>query len=470
MRTRDTFDALTSLAALMADAITIYAGIGIATWIRFQSGWIPMMHDAHPPAQLYLFGAGVATMVFLFIFHSMDLYKRPQMGTYIDKIPRLVRATAWSIFLAVGLAFAVRTNPPFSRITVVIAFFSVLFLLLIQRYILFLIEKHLIIRYKRHAHALIIGTDAMALRLRNGLEHEPHLQTDIIGYLSMQSDESTPIAVPNDQIIGSMDQLSAIIESQQIDMVLLADSSIPRQHLVTLMIECERRLIDFFLIPDIFRVLTSGVLVQTIDGIPVIGTSQWPLDHFWNRLRKRAEDLVGSLIGLLISAPIIAVAAVLTKWTSPGPVFYKQVRCGENGIEFGLYKLRTMAVDAEKDTGPVMTTPGDERRTPVGSFLRRYNLDELPQFLNVLKGEMSLVGPRPERPYFVEQFREDISRYMWRHRSKPGMTGWAQVNGLRGQSSLKDRIKYDLYYLENWSFSLDFKILIRTFSAQENAY
>jgi len=470
MRTRDTFDALTSLVAILADALTIYAGIGIATWIRFKSGWLPMRHDAFPPARLYIFGAGIATLLFLFIFRNMDLYKRPQMGTFIDKIPRLVRATAWSIFLAVSLAFAIQTEPPFSRLTVVISFFSVLFLLVLQRYVLFRIENKLIGRFKRPSNALIIGTDTMALRLRKGLEKETHLQANILGFLRMQSVIDSPVAVPENQIIGTLDELASLFDENNIDMVLLADSSIPRHQLVSLMIECERRLILFFLVPDIFRVLTSGVLVQTIDGIPVIGTSQWPLDHFWNRARKRAEDIVGALIGLLLSTPVIALAAVFTKLTSPGPVFYKQTRCGEHGKEFELYKLRTMSVDAEKHTGPVMTTPDDERRTRIGPFLRHYNLDELPQFWNVLKGDMSLVGPRPERPHFVEQFREDISRYMWRHRSKPGMTGWAQVNGLRGQSSLKDRIKYDLYYLENWSFSLDFKILIRTFSASENAY
>jgi len=146
------------------------------------------------------------------------------------------------------------------------------------------------------------------------------------------------------------------------------------------------------------------------------------------------------------------------------------VRCGEGGREFTIYKLRTMTEDAEDDTGPIWALPDDPRRTQIGAFLRRHNLDELPQFWNVLKGDMSLVGPRPERPHFVEQFKEDISRYMWRHASKPGMTGWAQVNGLRGNTSISERIKYDLYYLENWSLAFDFKIIVRTFFSRENAY
>ena len=156
--------------------------------------------------------------------------------------------------------------------------------------------------------------------------------------------------------------------------------------------------------------------------------------------------------------------------TSPGPAFYTQERCGENGRPFTIYKLRSMRADAEAETGPVWATEDDPRRTAFGSFVRRYNVDELPQLWNVLRGDMSLVGPRPERPHFVEKFKEDISRYMWRHVSKPGMTGWAQINGLRGNTSIEERIKYDLYYLENWSLAFDFKILVRTFFARHNAY
>ncbi|MFH0953021.1 MAG: exopolysaccharide biosynthesis polyprenyl glycosylphosphotransferase, partial [Verrucomicrobiota bacterium] len=209
---------------------------------------------------------------------------------------------------------------------------------------------------------------------------------------------------------------------------------------------------------------------QTIDEIPLLGVGKWPLDYFWNRAAKRLEDVTGALIGLVLAAPVIAVAAVAVKSSSRGPVFYRQERCGEGGTLFTIYKLRTMKESAEEETGPVWAAKDDPRRTRVGSFLRAHNIDELPQFWNVLKGEMSLVGPRPERPHFVEQFKDDISRYMWRHVSKPGMTGWAQVNGLRGNTDIRERIKYDLYYLENWSLAFDFKIFVKTFFSRENAY
>jgi exopolysaccharide biosynthesis polyprenyl glycosylphosphotransferase len=240
--------------------------------------------------------------------------------------------------------------------------------------------------------------------------------------------------------------------------------------MMDILLLCERHLIAFNMVPDLFHVLTTSMDVQSLDDIPLLGLGRWPLDHFWNRALKRACDVAGAAVGLVVAAPVMLAAAAAIKRDSPGPIFYHQERCGEKGRTFRLHKLRTMAADAESRTGPVFAAEDDPRRTRVGGFLRRYNLDELPQLWNVLRGEMSLVGPRPERPHFVEQFKEEISRYMWRHVSKPGLTGWAQVNGLRGNTSIEERVKYDLYYLEHWSLAFDLKILLRTAFARENAY
>jgi len=210
--------------------------------------------------------------------------------------------------------------------------------------------------------------------------------------------------------------------------------------------------------------------VQSLDDIPLLGLKRWPLEVFWNRAMKRSVDIVGGLLGLLVSLPVLAVVAVFIKRDSPGPVFFRQERCGERGKRFMICKLRTMPENAEKESGPVFAIENDPRRTSVGGVLRKLNLDELPQFWNVLAGDMSLVGPRPERPHFVEQFKTEIARYMWRHVSRPGLTGWAQVNGLRGDTSIEERIKYDLYYLENWSLAFDLKILLKTLLARRNAY
>ena len=469
MRTRDTFDAGCSLLAVAADALAFFAGFMLAVWVRFDSGWIPLVGEGLPPRLMYVYGGGVATLLCLFIFRALELYRRPQSGRFEDKIPRLVRASGWSILLATALAFIIRTEPPFSRVVTVLAFFSATFLVVLERYILFRLELH----WARHRdeinRVLVIGTDAVALRLKEALRHEPRLRCRVTGFLATGDAASDP-AIPPDLILGAVGDLEKFIERGEVDQVILADTSLSHQRMTEIILHCERGMVHFQLVPDLFAVLTSRVQVQHVGDVPLLSVRKWPLDYFWNRVLKRGEDILGSLAGLFLAAPVIAVASVFIKRSSPGPVFYRQERCGEGGRRFSLFKLRTMRENAEERTGPVWAREDDPRRTRAGAFLRRYNLDELPQFWNVLKGDMSLVGPRPERPVFVEQFKEDVGRYMWRHVHKPGVTGWAQVNGLRGNTSIQDRIQYDLYYLENWSLALDFKILLKTFTARKNAY
>ncbi len=469
MRRRDRFDAITSALAVLADGAAILGGFMLAVWIRFDSGWLEIPRGL-PPRHLYFYAAGVVTLLFLFIFRSLELYERPQYGHFIDKIPRLVRACGLGILLATALAFAIQIDPPFSRLATGIAFLTVTFFVIVERNILFQLERHWAKHQATKRRVILLGVGPVAARLQAALEGEPRRRARIAHFVRLNGETSDP-SLPTNRIVDSLDQLPGLFADNNMDTVVLTQSStLSHEQVVDIILQCERHVADFFLVPDLYRLLTSQVDMQNIGDVPLLGVGKWPLDYFWNRALKRTEDIVGSLIGLVLSAPVIAVAAVFIKHSSPGPVFYRQERCGEKGRVFNLYKLRTMPVDAEEQTGPVWTSPDDPRRTAVGSFLRRFNLDELPQFWNVLEGDMSLVGPRPERPHFVDQFKEDINRYMSRHVSRPGITGWAQVNGLRGQTDLKKRIEYDLWYLENWSLSLDFKILARTFTARKNAY
>lgn len=470
MRKKDTSDVLTSVAAALADACAVLGGFIAATWIRFDSGWIPLRHDR--PDQLYptyLAGASLATLLYLFVFRSMQLFVRPQMGSFASKIPRLIKAMTVGILLTVVLAFAFQNEADLSRAAIAVAFFTISFLVLLERYVLFRIEWNLARHSRKTNRVLILGSDSVAAHVGRTLEKEPMFRSQVVGFA--RTDLSEPARdIPADRILGAVGELNALIESGSIDQVILTNSTLGHERILDVIMLCERNLITFNMVPDLFRIMTSNVDVQSLDDIPLLGIGRWPLDFFWNRVLKRMTDIVGATVGLVVSAPIIAIAAVFIKGSSPGPIFFHQERCGENGKTFSLYKLRTMRVNAEEDTGPVWAKEDDTRRTAVGAFMRRHNLDELPQLWNVLKGEMSLVGPRPERPHFVERFRVDISRYMWRHVSKPGLTGWAQVNGLRGNTSIEERIKYDLYYLENWSPALDVKILLMTFFARENAY
>jgi exopolysaccharide biosynthesis polyprenyl glycosylphosphotransferase len=469
VRTKDTMDALASGLAVVADAAAIFAGFLIATWIRFDTGLFPV--ESLPPSLYFMYGWGsaLATIIFLFIFRTLGLYVRPQLGRFPSKIPRLIRATGLGLLLATALAFAVRTDPPFSRLTMAVSFFTIAFLVVLERYILFRVEIQMARKGGRQNRVLIVGTDAVATHLKRALAREPRLRSKVVGFVRTDGPEADESIDPA-SIKGHVRDLEAILDANPVDQLIVTDNLLGHQRVVEIILACEQNLISFNMVPDMFRIMTGSMDMQLVDDIPLLGVSRWPLDYFWNRLLKRMEDVVGSTIGLLLFGPVIFLAALLVKRSSPGPVFYRQERCGESGRPFTIFKLRTMNNDAESDSGPVWAEPNDPRRTRIGASLRRHNLDELPQLWNVLKGEMSLVGPRPERPHFVEKFKDDIDRYMWRHVSKPGMTGWAQVNGLRGNTSIEERIKYDLYYLENWSLSFDFKILLRTIAANRNAY
>jgi exopolysaccharide biosynthesis polyprenyl glycosylphosphotransferase len=244
----------------------------------------------------------------------------------------------------------------------------------------------------------------------------------------------------------------------------------PRRRITAMILEAEKRLISFKIVADLLDIMVQQFELESIDGLNLIKIKESPLNYAYNRFLKRMMDIIGSLLGIILLSPIFFIISILIKLTSKGPVFFSQERVSEGGKTFKIYKFRTMYHNAEKDTGPVFARPNDQRCTKIGKFLRRYNLDELPQLFNVLKGEMSLVGPRPERPHFVNQFKEEIPRYMSRHHIKSGITGWAQVNGLRQNSSIEERIKYDLYYLENWSLWFDLKIILMSIFATKNAY
>jgi exopolysaccharide biosynthesis polyprenyl glycosylphosphotransferase len=367
------------------------------------------------------------------------------------------------------LAFAVKNEADLSRGVMGLALPIVTVFVLLERYILYRIEWNLARHSRARNHVLIIGTDGVAAHLRRTLKREAMLRATVVGFLRADAGEADPAIAPGD-ILGTLDELEAVMEARRVNQVILTAVDVDHARIVQTILLCERHLATFNMVPDLFRIMTSSMDVQSLDDIPLLGISPWPLDRFGNRLLKRIEDLVGGTVGLVVAAPVIAAASAAVKLTSPGPVFFRQERCGEDGRRFTILKLRTMRTDAEAGTGPVFAAETDPRTTRVGAFLRRHNLDELPQLWNVLCGDMSLVGPRPERPHFVEQFKEDVDRYMWRHVSKPGMTGWAQVNGLRGNTSISERVKYDLYYLENWSLAFDFKILVKTLFARENAY
>jgi exopolysaccharide biosynthesis polyprenyl glycosylphosphotransferase len=250
---------------------------------------------------------------------------------------------------------------------------------------------------------------------------------------------------------------------------VMADMSVPSGETLGLVNLCEKEMVEFKIIPNCFQILLSGLHLETMSGVPVLGLSRLPLDNPFNLAAKEALDLIGGIVGLILSAPIITVFGYLVHRESPGPIFYYQTRLGRDGRHFKIIKIRSMRLDAEASGKAGWSTKNDPRRLRIGSFMRRWNIDELPQFWNVVKGDMSLVGPRPERPELIVDFKEAIPHYNARHSVKPGITGWAQINGFRGDTDLRERIRCDLHYIESWSLVLDIQILFRTLLTRKNA-
>jgi exopolysaccharide biosynthesis polyprenyl glycosylphosphotransferase len=275
------------------------------------------------------------------------------------------------------------------------------------------------------------------------------------------------------QGVKRIESFRAIRRSLQplaVDVVLVADGNVPVEHWETLASLCEKELIQFKVVPSYFSILVSGLYLETLSGIPILGLSRLPLDRMFNKLVKRLLDIGGATVGLLLSAPLIAIFGALVYIESPGPILYRQRRIGRNGKIFHMLKIRSMRLDAEKDGKVGWSTKDDPRRLRVGAFMRKWNIDEIPQFWNVLKGEMSLVGPRPERPELIRNFKDEIPHYNARHTVKPGITGWAQVNGLRGDTDLTERISHDLYYVEHWNVLFDIQLMFMTILKNKNAH
>ncbi|MDX1994313.1 MAG: undecaprenyl-phosphate glucose phosphotransferase [bacterium] len=305
---------------------------------------------------------------------------------------------------------------------------------------------------------LLVGTSRIARDIAQKIKDQPELGYNIVGVVSGEvKPKGQMLGIP---ILGLYHDLPALIDLYNIEQVIIALPEVRRAELVELVTLCQRGRVDIKVYPDIFAYMTGDMNVDDLNGIPLLTVRDIAL-RGWKLSLKRGLDFFGSLTGLVLLSPLMLLTAILIRLESRGPVFYTQVRMGLDGRPFPMIKFRSMRPDAEAN-GPGWTVENDPRVTRIGRFMRRTNWDEIPQLINVLLGQMSLVGPRPERPVYVQEFRQQIPRYMERHREKAGLTGWAQVNGLRGDTSIAARTSYDLWYVENWSVWLDIKIILRT--------
>ncbi|HEY3290806.1 MAG TPA: undecaprenyl-phosphate glucose phosphotransferase [Anaerolineae bacterium] len=331
------------------------------------------------------------------------------------------------------------------------------------------VQRYLQTRGYGRTRVVVVGAGDTATALMQRIMQTPRLGYQLVGMVNTNG-----AGIPPDvRLLGSLDSLSDAVERESVDEVIIAVPDAKDEDLINIISRCDRSTISIKVFPDLFQIMAGQMSIDELGGMPLLNVRDVAL-RGWKLVLKRVIDLFGSIFGLIFLSPAMMFVAVLIKLDSPGPVFLAQERMGLDGKRFDVIKFRSMRVDAESG-GPGWTVKDDPRVTRIGRFIRKTNIDELPQFVNVLIGEMSLVGPRPERPVYVEEFRKRIPRYMERHREKAGMTGWAQVNGLRGDSSIEDRTKYDLWYIENWSAWLDIKIILLTvwhtiFSADQNAY
>jgi exopolysaccharide biosynthesis polyprenyl glycosylphosphotransferase len=304
---------------------------------------------------------------------------------------------------------------------------------------------------------LVVGTGDTARIMLQRILWSPQLGYELVGIINGDGDDTEFLGVP---ILGTPEDLPDLIDTLAIDEVIVAIPEKGHREAIRVISYCERGRVTVKVFPDIFQFVTSQATIDDLGGLPLLSVRDFALRGYL-LIFKRMIDLVGSTIALVLLSPLMLFTALAIKLESPGPVFFVQPRMSLDGRKFMMIKFRSMRSDAEKD-GPGWTKEDDPRQTKLGTYLRRFELDELPNFINVLLGEMSLVGPRPEQAHYVEQFQKIVPRYMERHREKAGMTGWAQVSGMRGDTSIIERTKYDLWYSEHWSILLDTKILLRT--------
>jgi len=368
----------------------------------------------------------------------------------------IMKGVTTSIIFAIGIIFFFREFP-YSRLVFLLIWFNAIILITVSRYILLKFEKTLYNHGVGLKNVAVIGENEMADKIYDKFTKDKYAGMKVAGYFS----EKLP-AENNKVYLGNYDSLPAKIRELNLNKIIISLPAAAHDDLYKILRLCEGINVEFMLTPDFIEVMTSKLRVEEVNGIPFMKIKSLPM-NIWNRIVKRIFDLIFSFVFLLLTSPLMLILTLLVKATSKGPLFYSQERVGLDGRKFNILKFRSMKIDAES-SGPQFVTVNDDRYTKIGKLLRKFSLDELPQFLNVLKGDMSIVGPRPEREFFINQMKDSIDKYLERHRVKCGITGWAQVNGLRGpQTPIQARIDYDVYYIENWSLSFDLKIIFKTF-------
>lgn len=454
---------------VIIDAVIIFLSLILAWFIRFESGLFTVTGD-YLSFSSYLKPLLFIIPLYLAIYNFLNLYTSYRVKTIYTEIWRIIKGNLIGLLILMTGLFMVK-KIDYSRLVLLLFFLNIIGLTLIERICVRIVLRKMREKGYNLKHIVIVGTGELAREFIKKINKLKYLGYNIVGVFDGVDKIGTKFC--GFSVIDKMENIGQYLGKKNVDEVIIALRLKQYDKLTDIINTCEKHGIRAKIIPDFNKYIPADPYIDEVDGLQLVKIRHVPLDNLLKKYIKRLLDIAGSLIAIIIFSPVMIITAILVKLTSPGPIIFRQKRVGEDGKEFEMYKFRSMIPHAEEVAATKWTEEDDPRKTKFGSFIRKCSIDELPQLFNVLKGEMSLVGPRPERPHFVKQFKEEIPKYMVKHQVPPGITGWAQVNGWRGDTSIKKRIEHDIYYVENWSLFFDIKILLLTVwngFTDENAY
>jgi exopolysaccharide biosynthesis polyprenyl glycosylphosphotransferase len=466
---RENMEAMMSLVAICGDLVMIISGFVLA-YLLSQSQWVSQGSKSAPNQELfqpyYVILAG--SILVLWGLTGKELYAYRNLLSPAKCWDRLLESVLSYLFAFIGISQIAQYGFHISCVYFgCAAAFIIVVNLFGWRFALSQIIRHPTLASRLRRRLVVIGGGSQTLRIQKALDASSDLE--FVGWV--QANKPNHVKELEDFKLGAVHELGAIVREHAINLAILTESdSIQREGVLALAMECEKEHVQFKMVPHFFEILITGLRSENVAGVQLLGVDALPLSGFRNQMIKRFVDIVGSIVGLMIALPLIVIFGTLIYLESPGPILYKQLRQGRSGRLFYIIKLRSMHMNAEEGGKVRWAQKDDTRRLQIGAFMRKWNIDEVPQFWNVLRGQMSLVGPRPERPELIARFKSKIAHYQSRHMCQPGITGWAQINGWRGNTDLDERIRHDIWYLENWSIWLDFRIMIQTLIRNKNAY
>ena len=457
---------------VILDAIVIIISYGLA-WLLMINGFVPTRGDPLR-SEFYLMALLIVIPVYLLLYAVFQLYTPKRVQGRRLEFANICKANAIGLLMFTLVLYLISKNPfwyNFSRPMVLYFFVINIVLETVERNLIRMVLRSMRARGYNLKHILLVGYSRAAEEYIDRILAHPEWGYTVRGILDDHVTAGTTYR--GIKVLGRIGNLMVILPENKLDEISITLGLNEYYRLEEIVALCEKSGVHTKFIPDYHNIIPTKPYTEDLMGLPVINIRYVPLSNTFNAMVKRIMDVIGSLLCIVLFSPVMLAAVIGIKATSPGPLIYRQTRVGLHNRSFEMYKFRSMEVQSPEQEKKAWTVKDDPRVTPFGKFMRKTSIDELPQLFNVLKGDMSLVGPRPERPQFVEKFREEIPRYMIKHQVRPGMTGWAQINGYRGDTSIRKRIEYDIYYIENWSMSFDIKILFLTFFKgfiNENAY